>query len=67
VRSGTVTVCPGCDRRVEPDDADVLYAVKLERLDSFGGTEYLEGMGGFFHNEMCFARVRDWRRKGKPS
>jgi hypothetical protein len=61
---GTYTLCPRCARKVTPSDEGVHYAVKLERLDSFGGTEYVEGMGGFFH-EDCSVPF-GWRQKPKP-
>jgi hypothetical protein len=49
---------------VEPSDPGVIYAVELERVDT---AEYIEGIDGFFHDETCFARVRNWRREEKPS
>jgi hypothetical protein len=60
------TLCPGCSEQVTPDDAGVIYGVELVRLDAFGGSDLVEGTGGFFHSERCFARMRAWRRKPNP-
>ena len=46
---GTYTLCPWCREAVDPGATGVRYAVELERMDSFGATQHVEGMGGFFH------------------
>ena len=61
----TFTICPGCGKRIEPPEAQI-YAVELKRLDAFTSTEYVEGMGGFFHDEFCFGRTSRWRQKPMP-
>ena len=67
VSEGPYTICPTCKGRVEPADADVLYAVELQRADTFGGTEYLEGMGAYFHTRCYPEGSTRYRRKPKPS
>lgn len=57
--------CPGCGRRITANVAEV-YAVQLQRIDTARGTDYVEGVGGFFHDRECLARARDWREKPKP-
>ena len=43
----TYTICPSCGQRVEPEQEGVVYAVELERVDTFGATDYIEGVGAF--------------------
>jgi hypothetical protein len=57
--SKTFTLCPGCNQRVEPAAPGVIYAVPIQRADTMRGPQYYEGVGGYFHNEACFARVQD--------
>jgi hypothetical protein len=58
------TLCPRCGRKVDRNADGVHFAVELKRVDSFGRTEYVEGMGGFFH-PTC--RIPSgWRAKPKP-
>jgi hypothetical protein len=62
--SETYTLCPTCGQRVEPDEPGVHYGRELRRIDTFGGTEYLDGIGGFFH-ARC-ALPRNWRAEPIP-
>jgi hypothetical protein len=43
------TVCPYCDERVDPNESGVTYAVEVRRIDTMGSTQYVDGMGAFFH------------------
>jgi hypothetical protein len=63
VSDETYTVCPGCNVRIEPDAPGNIYAQKMERIDDFGGSEYVEGMGGFFHAPCFPPRFGHWRQK----
>ncbi len=45
--------CEGCRQWVDPNDDDVLRAFEMQELRSFGGTEWIEGMGVAFHRS-CF-------------
>ncbi len=57
-------LCPRCGRKVDPGGVGVHYAVELKRVDTLDRTDYVEGMGGFFH-EHCSVPF-GWRRKPKP-
>jgi hypothetical protein len=42
----THTICPTCEKRIEPTEPGAVYAVKLVRIEAFGpSTEYVEGNG----------------------
>jgi hypothetical protein len=61
-------ICETCREQVRPaSDAGIVYAVTLERIDTMGPTtEYLEGLGVFFH-EGCFPTgSARYRRKPMP-
>jgi hypothetical protein len=58
------TLCPRCRQKVEPTDPDVHFAVEMRRIDSFGGTEYVEGMGGYFHPDCRIPA--EWKPKDMP-
>lgn len=60
----TYTLCPRCQRKVVPEDYAVHFAVELQRVDSFGGSDWVEGVGGFFH-PAC-AVLPGWRPKPYP-
>jgi len=62
----TFTKCPGCDEPVDPTDADVIYAVKIELLETMGGPNWTEGMGAFFHGGHFPHDSVRWRQKPKP-
>jgi hypothetical protein len=50
VEGAANTRCPWCGKSVDPNAGGVHYAVQMMRVDTMGPTtEYLEGMGGFFH------------------
>jgi hypothetical protein len=55
-----------CHARVEPADADVVFAVELVRADSMRGTEYVEGMGAYFHTRCYPEGSTRYKRKPKP-
>ena len=60
------SICEMCRERVEPADPDVVYAVEVVRIDRMGGTDYVEGMGSYFH-EWCYPEGSpQYRRKPKP-
>jgi hypothetical protein len=44
-----------------------LYAVELQRADTFGGTAYLEGMGAYFHTRCYPEGSTRYMRKPTPS
>jgi hypothetical protein len=60
------SICETCHAPVEPADADVVYAVELVRADTLAGTEYLEGMGVYFHTRCFPEGSMRYRRKPKP-
>jgi hypothetical protein len=60
----TFTRCPRCGQKVDPDGEGVRYAVELKRIDTMGGTDRIEGMGGYFH-AGC-AVPSGWLEKPKP-
>ncbi len=43
------TICPTCRERVEREQPGVVYAVEVVRVDTFGGTDWIDGIGAFFH------------------
>ena len=61
----TFTLCPYCREVVEPDGPGVTYAVELKQLDTFGGSEWVEGMGGYFH-PGCSSDALGWKAKLRP-
>jgi hypothetical protein len=60
------TVCPVCREIVDPADTMLQYAVELERVDTFGGSEYVQKLGAFFH-PRCYEIVHGWRAKPHPA
>jgi hypothetical protein len=61
-------VCEACRVQVRPaTEAGIVYAVKLLRVDAMGPTtEYIEGLGAFFH-DACFPEGSPhYRRKPMP-
>ena len=59
------TLCPTCRERIDPDDPGVIYAVEDQRLDTMGGRDYVEGLGGFFHPDCGVPP--GWRVKPQPT
>jgi hypothetical protein len=59
-------ICPTCHARVEPADADVVYAVEIKRFDTMGGPQYSEGMGAYFHARCYLEGSTRYKRKPKP-
>lgn len=51
--SETFHICETCRQRIEPNAPDTVRAVELLKAETFGSTEYIEGLGVFFH-EHCF-------------
>jgi|Tabmets5t2r1_1033131.scaffolds.fasta_scaffold601375_1 hypothetical protein len=48
------TLCPACGEAIEPNEPDVVEAVKLEPAPGFGAPgDVAEGMNVVFH-ESCF-------------
>jgi hypothetical protein len=43
-------LCERCRQRVTLDDPNLVRAVEIRRVDTFGGTEYIDGMGALFHH-----------------
>ena len=69
VRVIRVYICETCREQVRPaSEPGIVYAVELIRAETMGPTtEYLEGLGSFFH-ERCFpAESLRWRRKPLPA
>jgi hypothetical protein len=60
----TFTLCVSCGRRVAPDEPGVRFAVEIVRLDTFGGTDHIEGMGSFIHARCGIPR--GYRQKDVP-
>ena len=56
--------CPSCGQKVDPASLGVNYAVEMQPLEAFAGTEYVEGIGRFFHRECVIPF--DWRARPKP-
>jgi hypothetical protein len=63
--SNTFKVCPYCDERVEPDEPGVTYAVKPLRMDTLGGSSYVDGLGGYFH-PGCSPGAIGWAPRDDP-
>jgi hypothetical protein len=66
VENETYKVCPSCREVVDPTDHTATYGVELVRADTFRGTDWLEGLGGFFH-AGCSPEAIDWRTKPRPT
>jgi hypothetical protein len=66
VENETFTLCPYCREVVDPTDPNATYAVELRRADSFGGTDWLEGLGGYFH-PGCSPDALGWHTKPRPT
>jgi len=58
------TRCPSCGQKIDPANIGAQYAVEMQRVATYAGTEYVEGMGGFFHRECLVPS--DWRWRPKP-
>ena len=62
----TYTVCPYCDRRVDPDAEGVVYAVEQREVTTMGPTRtIIDGMGGWFHPE-CSPEAVAYARRQRP-
>jgi hypothetical protein len=60
------TLCPYCKRRVDPDQAGVVYARKPVDLAGFGQThDWQDGEAAFFHPE-CSPEAVGYRRRPRP-
>ena len=44
-------ICEMCRERVDPADPGVVIAVEVQRIDRMGGTDCVEGLGSYFHEE----------------
>jgi hypothetical protein len=59
----THTLCPYCNRRVDPNEPGVIYAVEQVEMLTMGPTRTnVDGMGGFFHPE-CPPEAIGWVRR----
>jgi hypothetical protein len=58
------TPCPTCRQAIEPDETDIVEAVKIVPVPGFGATgDATEGMGAVFHR-ACFPEGDPgWRRR----
>ena len=45
----TLSLCPHCGQRVEPDQPGVRYGVELKRMETMGGAFTTVGGDGYFH------------------
>ncbi len=62
------TVCPACGKRVEPDDPDVIHAVEVVAMPSFGKKERQhleEGRSGLFCTG-CSPEAVGYSRRPRP-
>lgn len=60
------TLCPYCGERVEPDEPGVVYAVEIREVRTFGGRDFIDGMGGFFH-PGCSPEAVGYARRERPT
>jgi AcrR family transcriptional regulator len=58
------SVCPRCNRKIDPAGEGVHYAVELRLIEGFGASDWVEGTGGFFHAECSV--LRGWQPKPMP-
>jgi hypothetical protein len=58
---GPFYVCEGCGQRIDADAPDTVKAVRVERVDTMGKTEYIDGMGALFH-KACYTGGPRYRR-----
>src|SRR5438477_4885 len=67
-RMRPVYICERCREQVRPaTESGVIYAVEMHRADAMGPTtEYLEGLGVFFHASCFPAGSARYRRKPMP-
>jgi hypothetical protein len=52
-------LCEECGRPVDLDAADVVRAMPVMQLETMGMTEWIDGMGVYFH-EDCFSGSADF-------
>jgi hypothetical protein len=65
--SGTYTVCPNCDRPIDPNAPGVRFGREwVEIAGGFGGParELVPGRGGYFHERCPYGR--GWRPEPMP-
>jgi hypothetical protein len=59
------TTCPGCGRRIDPDDPANLKAVEMMATGTFGdpadNNDLSEGMGAVFHPSCFNPRDPNWK------
>jgi hypothetical protein len=61
------TLCPYCNRRVDPDEPGVIYAVEQVEVVTMGPNRTnVDGIGGFFHPE-CSPEAIGWVRRERPA
>ena len=52
-------LCEECGKPVDPDAADVVRAMPVMQLETMGITEWIDGMGVYFHDD-CFPGSGDY-------
>lgn len=48
-----IYICEWCREQVDPHDPAIVQAVERKEAVTFGGREWIDGLGVYFHSE-CF-------------
>jgi hypothetical protein len=60
------TLCPYCEKRVDPDAPRVVFAVERRDVPGFGQVhDFIDEKGGFFHPH-CSPESMGWVRRHRP-
>jgi hypothetical protein len=63
----TYKLCPHCESRVDPNEADVVYAVEQHEVTAMGPTRTIvDGLGGYFH-AACSPEAVGYARRQRPA
>jgi hypothetical protein len=66
VISEVIYICEWCREQLNPPDSSVVFAVQLIRAETFGGVDFIEGLGVFFHAGCYPNGSPNYREKPKP-
>jgi hypothetical protein len=60
-------VCRTCHRQVRPrSEPGIVFAVERQWIKKTESTEYVETVGGFFHEDCLPSGSSQWRRRPMP-
>lgn len=61
-----VTICESCREPItDRAEDDIVFAFEQVDASTFRGTEYLDGLGAYFHR-VCFPGLPWYRETDKP-